>query len=417
MIKNLGWIISIVWLGVSFASPIIVLQSPVMNQSFVYSPVKVSGTVAGAKMVLVNGKEIPLFHNKFQTMMDIPQSGLFDIYVVAVDEAFEKAEVKRTVTILRPFPDTLGHFAKKEIEWLAALGILGGLAGTDFFSPNTLMTRGEMAEVLCKFNHISLIGQSASYVFSDLLTTHWAYPYIQAALKHDLITALTSDSFGPDSLIQRAECLVLLKNHYKILHGTSIKSFADISPDFHARSLIEQLSGTALLPPQWVASSTFLPDKGVTRGEMAYLLARLLEQRPVVETLRTSLGSASSSGQIFFNLEKTDSPNLYFLRFNPDVSTTLAYISFTILADRKFELYMVDNGEIPDQFSQDRTFSAQFISAWDFFHQPATYSYQLFDENNSLLLEQHGKMLPSATGISLIPDLIVEDERDEITSR
>ncbi|OGC15888.1 hypothetical protein A3J90_03040 [candidate division WOR-1 bacterium RIFOXYC2_FULL_37_10] len=167
------------------------------------------------------------------------------------------------------------HWAKKEIEALATLGILEGFPDGNYYM-NDSATRGEFATWLCKAQGL-MTDNPKEDPFKDVPKEHWRSRYIKAVADKGYMEADTTGSFGIDINISRAEAAVtcLKAEEPSINEVVSIDFFEDV-PLIHP--LFKQLKiakALGLIKGISLNSPLFEPDRDITRAETAILLSRL----------------------------------------------------------------------------------------------------------------------------------------------
>ncbi|OGB87432.1 hypothetical protein A3H38_04780 [candidate division WOR-1 bacterium RIFCSPLOWO2_02_FULL_46_20] len=106
--------------------------------------------------------------------------------------------------ILKSFKDlSEDYWAKKPIEYLATLGIMGGYPDQTF-RPNKLVTRGELAALLVKAKGFD-VGEVEVLEFSDVNVKEWIAPYVTLAIENKYMQGFSDKSFKPQKNITHAE--------------------------------------------------------------------------------------------------------------------------------------------------------------------------------------------------------------------
>lgn len=108
------------------------------------------------------------------------------------------------------FSDTTSHWAKTDIDRLTALKAIGGYEdGT--FRPDHSITRAEFSKILCKSLELTMLSGQA---FEDT-ADHWAnddlYTLVQQGI---LVPAEYGGHYSPDTAITRSEIAVMLVRAY-----------------------------------------------------------------------------------------------------------------------------------------------------------------------------------------------------------
>ena len=123
--------------------------------------------------------------------------------------------------VVKPvFSDVGGeHWASEAIAELYEAGIISG-KGEGVFAPNDLLTRAEVAKLMCSSANIDKT-ESVDGSFTDVAGDHWAMGYIEAALNNGLINGKGEGVYGPEDCTTREEMAVFC---YRLLKT--------INPDF-----------------------------------------------------------------------------------------------------------------------------------------------------------------------------------------
>lgn len=101
---------------------------------------------------------------------------------------------------------------------LDALGIMQGVGGGSF-APDKALTRAQFCKLAVTAMGVTDVSPYASYtIFPDVKHSHWAAPYINAAVRHpelkekSIIRGYADGSFGPDKIVSYGEvCTMLLR--------------------------------------------------------------------------------------------------------------------------------------------------------------------------------------------------------------
>lgn len=99
-----------------------------------------------------------------------------------------------------------GAWFAKNVGYAAENNIVSGYEDGSFRPQNTI-TREEFAAMICRFMKYDT---SASEVFSDVSSEHWAAPYIAAMKANGIISGYEDGSFGLGKNITRAETIAII---------------------------------------------------------------------------------------------------------------------------------------------------------------------------------------------------------------
>jgi hypothetical protein len=100
------------------------------------------------------------------------------------------------------------HPFYRYIETAAARRVVSGY-GDGKFRPDSFVTRAQVAKMVVVARGWSTQAQGQPVTFDDLATYHWAWSYVQAALRHGVFTGYGS-SFRPESYATRAQLAKIL---------------------------------------------------------------------------------------------------------------------------------------------------------------------------------------------------------------
>ncbi len=109
------------------------------------------------------------------------------------------------------FPDVPSdYWAYDQIVKLVELGILKGYPdGT--FKPENNVTRAEFATMVVLAKKLTLVSP-ATPSFKDVPTTHWAYKYVETAVRAGYLKGYPDGTFGPSRTITREEIAAVMVN-------------------------------------------------------------------------------------------------------------------------------------------------------------------------------------------------------------
>ena len=113
------------------------------------------------------------------------------------------AGVVMTATASAVFSDISDSRTAQTANVLDALGIMQGVGGSSF-APGKALTRAQFCKLAITAMGVTDVSPYASYtIFPDVQSSHWAAPYINAAVRHPdlkdkaVIRGYADGSFGP----------------------------------------------------------------------------------------------------------------------------------------------------------------------------------------------------------------------------
>ena len=123
--------------------------------------------------------------------------------------------MKRVVLIICTFTLLLSSISvnayNDEANFMKSIGIVEGYEDGDFRLENEV-SRAEFIKMVImasKFKDNLFSGESESY-FPDVDSKHWAYPYIEAGVKNNLISGYNDGEFKPDNTVKYEEALAIV---------------------------------------------------------------------------------------------------------------------------------------------------------------------------------------------------------------
>ncbi len=111
------------------------------------------------------------------------------------------------------FTDIANHWAKDDIAFVTQRGLFGGTAA-DKFSPNMPMTRGMFVTVLGRLANADVSGLDSGK-FADVKTGSYYAPYVEWANKNNIISGTAADKFSPNTPITREQMAAIIANYSK----------------------------------------------------------------------------------------------------------------------------------------------------------------------------------------------------------
>lgn len=104
--------------------------------------------------------------------------------------------------LTNPFNDISSSPYAFQIITVANNGYLSG-KGDGKFDPNGTLTRAEMAVVISKVFDLQTVGATVN--FSDVPSTHWAYPYVQKLVQNNVTSGTGNGKYSPNMKTTRAQ--------------------------------------------------------------------------------------------------------------------------------------------------------------------------------------------------------------------
>ncbi len=185
------------------------------------------------------------------------------------------------------FTDITSHWAKADIEVMAAKGIVGGMTATTF-APEALVTRAQFATYLVRALGLSM-DPTKPLPFTDVPAGHLHYKDIAAAYQAGIVAGTSATTFGPETNITREQIAAMivraLAKAGKQDDFDSTKT-AELLAKFSDASQIESYFRAETAKAGYLGivagrtATTFAPKANATRAEAIVMVARMYYQLP-----------------------------------------------------------------------------------------------------------------------------------------
>ena len=174
------------------------------------------------------------------------------------------------------FSDISSHWAKSNIEKLAAKGIINGFDDKTF-KPDNKITRAEFTKIVCNAFGINGGGKAA---FSDVSPSDWYYESVSAAAGALVVNGFDG-MFYPSGYITREDAAVIINRILK-LGADGELSFGDAyAISDYASDAVCALAENGII--KGYADETFKPKDNITRAETAVIIERAAKQANIWE--------------------------------------------------------------------------------------------------------------------------------------
>ena len=198
------------------------------------------------------------------------------------------------------FTDTAGHWAKNDIEFAAARGLLSATRN-GMFSPDAAMTRGMFVTALGRLAGIS----PASYTtrsFTDVKADDYYAAYAEWAVQQNLLKGTGEGLFRPDAPVTREQMAVILSGYARqmgyslpaVLGNTGFADSDKISTGAIKEVTAMQRAGIV----KGKDGNRFDPQGNATRAEISIVLHRFVEI--VIDPATANGWGKNDSGQWFY---------------------------------------------------------------------------------------------------------------------
>ena len=170
-----------------------------------------------------------------------------------------------------PFVDvSASAFYAAAVAWAYANDVVNGTDGTHF-SPNDTMTRGQFAAVLHRV--VCTPAPTGAADFDDLRIGAFYLDAVDWLVGEDLTTGIAPGLFGPERTLTRAEFVTFLFRLVGEPAGSPAAEFGDVPDGEFYTDAVDWALHRGLTTG--TSSTTFSPDRALTRAEAVTFLYRL----------------------------------------------------------------------------------------------------------------------------------------------
>ena len=177
------------------------------------------------------------------------------------------------------FTDTVGHWARSDIDFVVSRGLLNGASATTF-GPNTGVTRGMLVTALGRLAGIDP-AQYRTGKFTDVKADADYAPYVNWAACKGVVSGTTATTFSPNKLVTRQQMAVIMANYARAMGYTLPKTRE--AARFSDNASIAGWAADAVKGMQMAGvlvgkdEKRFAPTATATRAEAAAALHRYVE--------------------------------------------------------------------------------------------------------------------------------------------
>ncbi|MFL0583981.1 S-layer homology domain-containing protein [Solibacillus silvestris] len=175
----------------------------------------------------------------------------------------------------RKLKDIDGHWAEEQILFLTEKGWISGYPdGT--YKPNHSITRAQAAAIISNF--LALTSTNKNIYFSDVIKSFWASESIHLVAQHKIINGIGDGRFSPNTFLTRAQMAQIFYNagFYSQSVNNRVNSFKDVEQNFWVLLAIETMKQEGIMAGY--NASRFGPNNPTTRAQMAAMIYRIHEK-------------------------------------------------------------------------------------------------------------------------------------------
>jgi hypothetical protein len=201
-------------------------------------------------------------------------------------DRFSKYALMKNLRV-KTFTDITGHWARKEIEFLATKEYLAGV-GSNRFAPDAVITRAEFGAVVARLAKLSGQPDGADR-FADVPAGAWYRGMVGAAARAGLVYGVSERRFAPDAPVTREQMAamvarLMVRKGLDTTIGEAeaaevLAGFGDAAGlSSWARSAVALVARERVMRGR--AAAQFVPSGRATRAEAAAVLCRMWQQMP-----------------------------------------------------------------------------------------------------------------------------------------
>jgi subtilisin family serine protease len=249
-----------------------------VNMHTFNKPIEVQFTIDSTKVRNLNHLGVFYYNDATERWEYVGGTVNKDYTVTAFLPHFSKYAVLENS---KSFTDIQSHWAKAEIEEMAAKQIINGMT-KETFQPQQSITRAQFVSLLAR--SLKLENTAVNKTFNDVPANSWYAKDVYSAYNAKIVSGISDHSFAPDLKISREQLAALLVNAYLTATG---KSITDIAASHEVRYTDEAGIGswaranvriaTSLGLMSGVGNGAFNPSGNATRAEAAVVLKRFLD--------------------------------------------------------------------------------------------------------------------------------------------
>lgn len=178
------------------------------------------------------------------------------------------------------FTDTVNHWAKSDIDFVASRGLLTG-TGDAAFSPDSIITRGMFVTALGRLAGIDPAAYPSSSRFSDVPATAYYAPFVEWAASKEIVNGTGAASFEPDRPVTREEMAAIMQRYagklgYTLPKEREAEIFADNATITSGmKDAVQAMQQAGVMNGK--GGGLFAPKDTATRAEAAAVLRRFVE--------------------------------------------------------------------------------------------------------------------------------------------
>ncbi|HUS14238.1 MAG TPA: S-layer homology domain-containing protein [Chloroflexia bacterium] len=183
-----------------------------------------------------------------------------------------------TITRRHPFTDLApGDWADDPVQFLVDQGIVSGYADGGFH-PYEGVTRSQFAKMIVGAQGWTLVSPGQA-TFNDVPASNWAFPYVETAVAHGVLSGYPDGTFRPGAPLTRAQLTKMLAtSHGWTADMAGLPEFTDVGPDDWFASYVGLATSAGTM--SGYDDGTFRPYAAATRAQVAKILTLSMFSTP-----------------------------------------------------------------------------------------------------------------------------------------
>ncbi len=155
------------------------------------------------------------------------------------------------------------------------------------FRPNANITRGEIATVLTNIVQVTENLENENVrMYKDMSKAQWYDDAIGFMTKHKVLSGYPDGDFRPNSGLTRAEFATLISKFIFLEGAEKSERFKDVDGTYWANKYIASVKKMGIM--RGYPDGSFMPEKLVTRGEVANIVNKILQRQADVSFIDKS---------------------------------------------------------------------------------------------------------------------------------
>lgn len=177
------------------------------------------------------------------------------------------------------FSDIKSPLLREAVDYLSQRGIIAGYPdGT--FQPDRVINRAEALKIIFAAQGITADRPAITPPFPDVSTTEWFAVYVEEAKTRNLIKGYADGKYRPNQEVNKAEFIkiaMLAQSFYEATtdYSPALNQFSDLDDNEWYMPYVSFAVAKSFLDNTQKLS----PTKGMTRGEAAMMIYRILKEQ------------------------------------------------------------------------------------------------------------------------------------------